>query len=139
MAQLDEMKRRAEELLEQGASGGEIQRKIREEFDAKISCSWLYPRIHERDGTTPTPRPKLKKKTKKKGASTKKKKVEKPVSLVRTKAIEVPAAPLSSRGVDGLLVALLRAMRTEGVDSVMLRADGRATIYHVVSRELQIS
>jgi hypothetical protein len=45
----------------------------------------------------------------------------------------------SSPAVDTLLSALKQAMRKEGVDSVMIRADGRATIYHVVSREVTIA
>lgn len=130
---------RAKQLIDAGEQPQSVMDAIKSEFGAGISGTFIYALHHKKHGTTPHPtrgRYLRKKKTKKKKVSAGKlavvpKRVE-PLDVV------VPtAAP--ARAVDTLLSALLRAMRAEGVDSVMIRADGRATVYHVVSREVQIS
>ena len=131
---------RVQQLIDAGEKPQQVLTTIRNEFGSGINCTIVYAAFHKKNGTTPHltrgryPRRKRKKTVKKRT----------PGELaIAPKSIEpldvtVPVAG-SARAVDTLLSALLRAMRTEGVDSVMIRADGRATVYHVVSREIQIT
>ena len=129
---------RSEALIAEGLQPIDVMKKVEEEFGSGISGTTVYAQFHKFHGTKPHPtRGGRRKKSKQKAA--RKLKTELIVPKPKTRAIEVELPPAtSSPTVDVLLTALLRAMRTEGVDSVMIRADGRATVYHVVSRELQI-
>jgi hypothetical protein len=126
---------RAKQLIDAGKQPKPVMAAIKNEFGSGINGTVIYALYHKKHGTTPHP-------TRGKYQRKKKKKVTGKLAVVpkRIEPLDVvvpTAAP--ARAVDTLLSALLRAMRAEGVDSVMIRADGRATVYHVVSREVQIS
>jgi hypothetical protein len=122
---------RAKLLIANGMDVPAVAAAIEKEFGQGMSKSVLYAYYHEHHGTEPR---QLKRRKRRKSAA--------PLAVVPKKPqpIDVQVTPTdpASPTVDALLSALLRAMRSEGVDSVMLRADGRATVYHVVSRDMQI-
>lgn len=131
----EKKRERARALIAEGLQPIDVKQKVLEEFGTGISGSFIYPEYHKHHGTEPRAG---------RGGRKRRKPARKSKTQLiipsKTRAIEVDVRPSSpsSPTVDALLTALLRAMRNEGVDSVMLRADGRATIYHVVSREVQI-
>lgn len=142
--QLAEKKRaRAQELIEAGEQPKAVMDMIVEEFGTGMSGTDVYARFHEHHGTTPHPtRGKYprKKKQKKQQPKRKVKAASRQLANIQPLEVVIPtAASPAAPAVDTLLSALKQAMRREGVDSVMMRADGRATIYHVVSREVQIA
>jgi hypothetical protein len=135
-----------QELIRAGEKPKAVMEKVVTKFGTGVSGTEVYARFHEHHGTTPHPTrgkyPRKKTKTTKKKAKPRRKAR---ATATRSLAIQpldviVPThASPSSPAVDTLLSALKQAMRKEGVDSVMIRADGRATIYHVVSREVTIA
>jgi hypothetical protein len=136
-----------QELIRAGEKPKAVMEKVVTKFGTGVSGTEVYARFHEHHGTTPHPtRGKYPRKNTKKKAKPRTRKAQanrtRPKALTQIRPLEVivptHASP-SSPAVDTLLSALKQAMRKEGVDSVMIRADGRATIYHVVSREVTIA
>lgn len=132
----EKKRQRVDKLLDDKVPPAEIRKRIMEEFGTGVANTYLYQRFHEKNGTRPT-RNQRRKKPKPKPKA-KKKSTDLAVVHRPTEPIDVTVTAHPSQAVDVLLSSLLRAMRAEGVDSVMIRADGRATVYHVVSREVQI-
>lgn len=134
----EKKRQRVEELLDDKVPPAEIRKIVLEEFGTGVANTYLYQRFHEKNGTKPSRNQRPKSKKSKLKRSKPKSKPTTDLVVRKTEPLDVTVTAHPSQAVDVLLGSLLRAMRAEGVDSVMIRADGRATVYHVVSREVQI-
>lgn len=128
-------------MFKAGKSVGEARTAVREKFDSGIANTDLYRIYHETLGTEPRKgRGGRKAKPRKVSKLKAKPKPKPPVSLV---PIEIPPAliPTGPRSptVDALLRSLVHAMRSEGVDSLTIRADGGGRIYHIIERDINLT
>lgn len=111
---LDECKAHALELLKAGSTPYQAQKETSKACGRKVSNTWLYARYAEVTGQKPkTP------------GRAKNAKTDKPSVVVHT------SAPASF---DELLQMVLVHIQRNGIDSVMIRSDGKAMMTTVETR-----